>query len=322
MPTIASIDDGRGREAENPLHLPRAAWRDILIRTWNETGSDNVGLISAGVAFYTFLALVPLIAAFVLTYGLLADASTVADHLKVLFDLLPADAASLIGEQMVAVTKTAADKTGMGLAVALLLAIYGAMNGASAIITALNIAYDEAETRSFIRTTLLSLAITLGLLLVGILTALAISALALLEGLMPWAPPVLMTSIRIVFWAAAALGASAVIASIYRYAPNRRHARWRWLTAGSLFGTIGWLAMTLGFGLYVANIANYNATYGALSAVVVLLMWLFLSAYILIVGAELNSEIEHQTAHDTTVGAPKPMGERHAYVADTLGDVP
>lgn len=312
----------RGRDASSPTQMPRTAWRDIAIRTWRESSTDNVGLIAAGVAFYAFLAFVPALGAFVLSYGLLADPATIADHLQALFRLLPQEAAKLIGEQLVSVTSTAAGKKGIGLAVALIFAIYGAMNGASAIITALNIAYDEEESRSLFRTSWLSLLITLGLLMAGIVAAFAIAALAFLEKLMPGASDAVITVIRVAFWIGAALATSMVVGAIYRFAPDRRRARWRWLTAGSLFTTVGWLAASIGFSFYVANFGTYGATYGALSAVVVMLMWLYLSAYILILGAELNSEIEHQTMVDSTVGAPKPMGERNAYVADTLGEVP
>jgi membrane protein len=302
--------------------MPRAAWRDILIRTWNESGSDNVGLISAGVAFYGFLAFVPTLAALVLCYGLLADPSTIAAHLEGLFRLLPEEAARLIGEQLLSVVNSGTDKKGFGLLISLALSIYGAMNGASAIVTAINIAYDEEESRSFIRLTVLACLITLGLLLAGIIAIFAIGALAFLENLMPGAPAIVITAIRIGFWLLAALAASMLLSMIYRFAPDRNRARWRWLTPGSLLATVGWLAVSLGFGLYASNFGNYGATYGALSAVVVTLMWLYLSAYILILGAELNSEIEHQTAEDTTVGQPKPLGERDAYVADTIGEVP
>lgn len=315
-------DNDRGRGAASPMQMPRAAWRDILIRTWRESSTDNVGLIAAGVAFYAFLAFVPALGAFVLCYGLLADPASIAEHLQALFQLLPREAATLIGEQLVSVTTTAEGKKGLGLALALVLAIYGAMNGASAIITALNIAYDEEESRSLFKTSWLALLMTLALLATGIVAALAIAALAFLEKLMPAASDAVITVIRISFWIVAALAASLVIGAIYRFAPDRRHARWRWLSAGSLFATIGWLGASIAFSFYVANFGNYGATYGALSAVVVMLMWLYLSAYILILGAELNSEIEHQTVRDTTVGAPKPMGERYAYVADTVGETP
>lgn len=315
-------DSTRGRAAHSPFHMPAAAWRDILWRTWGEIATDNVGLISAGVAFYSFLAAVPLLASCVLTYGLVADPATVSQHLQLLFALLPSDAASLLGDQLLSITKTAAEKTGLGLVFALSLAIYGAMNGAGAIVTALNVAYDESETRNIFKTTGLALLITLGVTLVGVMTVLAIGALAFLEQLIPDAPHAAILAIRIAFWALAAIVASIVVATVYRFGPDRRRARWRWLTVGSAFFTLGWLAMTLAFGFYVSHFANYNATYGALSAVVVLLMWLYFSAYLMIIGAELNSEIEHQTAVDTTTGPERPMGERRAYVADTLGDKP
>lgn len=312
----------RGRTARRPQDMSRTAWRDILIRTWNESGRDNVGLISAGVAFYGFLAFVPTLAALVLSYGLLADPSIIADHLQSLFRLLPEEAARLIGEQLLSVTNSGMGKKGFGLIISLALSIYGAINGASAIVTAVNIAYDEEESRGFLRLTVLACLITLGLLLAGIVAIFAIGALAFLENLMPGAPDFVISAIRVGFWLLAALAASMLLSAIYRFAPDRRHARWRWLTPGSLLATIGWLAVSLGFGVYAANFGNYGATYGALSAVVVTLMWLYLSAYILILGAELNSEIEHQTARDTTVGRPKPLGERAAYVADTVGEVP
>ena len=315
-------ESGRGRTAQSPREMPRKAWRDILLRTWNESSTDNVGLISAGVAFYGFLAFVPTLAALVLCYGLFADPSTIADHLRSLFRLLPEEAARLIGEQLLSVTNSGAGKKGFGLVASFALSLYGAMNGASAIITAVNIAYDEEESRSFIKLTGLAGLITIGLLIAGVVAIFAIAALAFLEQLLPGAPGIVITAIRVGFWLLTALAASMILSMIYRYAPDRHHAQWRWLTPGSVVATIGWLAVSLGFGIYAANFGNYGATYGALSAVVVTLMWLYLSAYILILGAELNSEMEHQTAEDTTVGRPKPMGERQAYVADTVGKVP
>ncbi|KFG89392.1 putative ribonuclease [Sphingobium herbicidovorans NBRC 16415] len=319
---MAAQDTDRGRSAQRPQDMPKAAWRDILLRTWNESSADNVGLVSAGVAFYGFLAFVPTLAALVLCYGLLADPSTIADHLRSLFQLLPEEAARLIGEQLLSVINTSADKKGFGLLVSLALSIYGAMNGASAIVKAVNIAYDEEESRSFFKLTALACLITIGLLVTAVIAIFAIAALAFLEQLMPGAPGIVTTAIRVGFWLLAAFAASMIVSMIYRYAPDRHRAQWRWLTPGSVLATVGWLAVSLGFGVYASQFGNYGATYGALSAVVVTLMWLYLSAYILVLGAELNSEIEHQTAEDTTIGRPKPMGERRAYVADTIGTVP
>lgn len=319
---MATGTDERGRDAARVRDMPAKGWRDIAWRVWAESGRDNISLIAAGVAFYAFLALVPLLAAFVLTYGLVADPSTVMSHIQSLFEVMPADAARLIADQLINVATTSAGKTGLGLLLALALALYGAMRGATAMITALNIVYEEEETRSLVRTTLLALGITVAMVIVGVIGVLAIAALAALETLMPWLPKLVVTLIRVGFWIAAAIAASAAIAAIFRYGPDRARAQWRWLTPGAIVATLGWLVTSLGFGFYAASFGNYNATYGALGAVVVLLMWLYLTAYILLLGAELNSELEHQTAVDTTAGRPKPMGSRGAAMADTIGKVP
>lgn len=315
-------ESGRGRDSLAPTGIPPRGWRDIAIRTWNESSADNIGLIAAGVAFYGFLALVPMLGAFVLSYSLIADPDTVMRHVSGLFILLPSDAARLIGAELILLTEQSAGKTGLGLLASFALSLYGAMRGAGAIITALNISYDEEDQRGFIRTTFLSLIVTVGALVVGLLAVLAIAALALLESLYPYAPQAVLLLVRCAFWGVAAAAASAGIATLYRYGPDRGIAKWRWLTPGAIIATLGWVAMTLAFGFYTANFANYDATYGALGAVVGLLMWLYLSAYILILGAELNSEIEHQTARDSTRGPDQPMGQRDAYVADTIGEVP
>jgi membrane protein len=315
-------DEGRGRRAGSPTEIPPPGWRDILIRAWRESTADNVGMIAAGVAFYGFLALVPLLGAFILTYGLIADPRTVLANIQSLSRLLPSDAAKLIGEQLLQLTQQSAGKTGLGLVASLVLAIYGAMRGASAIVTALNVAYDEEERRGFIRRNLLALAITIGTVAVSVIGMLAVGALAGLETWMPGAPSALLFAIRLLFWIGAGLAASFALAALYRYGPDRDEPKWRWLTPGALLATAGWVLLTLGFGLYTSHFANYNATYGALGAVVVLLMWLYLSAYVIILGAEANAEMEHQTVRDTTRGPERPMGTRDAYVADTLGEVP
>jgi membrane protein len=313
-------DSHHGRDAEGPLEIGKAGWRDILWRLWAETGSHNVGMLAAGVAFYAFLAFVPALGAMVLMYGLLSDPAQIGAQLQVVFHLLPSDAAKLVGDQMVSVTKTSAGKSGLGLAVALLLAIYGSMSASSAIISALNVVYDEEETRSLVHTYGLAIGISVALVLVGLMGVLAIGALAFLVGLMPSAPAGVILLIRVAFWLAAAVSASSVIAVIYRFAPDRRPAKWRWVAPGAAVATIAWLAMTLVFGLYATHIANYNATYGALGAVVGLLMWLYFSAFVILAGSELNAELERQTAKDSTRGPARPMGQRRAYVADTLGE--
>lgn len=310
--------DRQGRHADRPTDIPARGWFAVLKRTWREAGDDNLSLVAAGVAFYFFLALVPLLASLVLTYGLVADPTTVVKHLQRLTQVLPADAARLIGEQLFSVTQAAQGEKGLGLLLALLLALYGGMRGASSIITALNIAYEEEERRGFVRTALLAFVMTLGIVLVGIGGIIAVSAMSYVDELLSGAGPLVHGLVMLSSWFLAAGLASLAIAAIYRYGPDRDEAKWRWLTAGSLGATVLWLFATLGFSFYVSNFGSYNATYGSLGAVVVLLMWLYLSAYVLLLGAELNAELEHQTARDTTTGPERPMGERGAAMADSV----
>ena len=288
-----------------------AKWRDVLVRTWKEAGEDNVSFLAAGVAFYAFLAFVPLLASAVLLYGLAADPQTVADHIGKLFATLPHDAAALIADQLKSLTATPKSSKGFGLAIALLLALYGASKGASGIVTALNIAYEVKETRSFVRTTLLSLAMTAGGLLVMMLVVAVISLTTAVEALLPGASPIVHFLAQCLSWAIALALVSAALALAYRYAPNRPDAPWRWITPGSAAASLLWLLASLGFGLYVSHFGNYNATYGSLGGVVVFLTWLYLSAYILLMGGELNSELEEkQEAEEKTeapVASPAPV---------------
>lgn len=284
----------RGAASRQRQRSGSGPWWTILASTWRAASRNNMNIVAAGVAFYAFLAFVPLLAALVLTYGLVAEPATIIGHVRGLTDLMPADAAQLIGEQLMSMSDTAAGQKGLGLAVALMLAIYGAMRGAKSLITALNFVYDAEEQRGFIGTTALAFAFTIGALAALLLAVLAVSSLGYIETLLPSAAPIVHDLLRIAFWAAAALAISLFIAIVYRFGPNRHGARWKWLTAGSISATLVWLGATLGFGFYVANFGNYNATYGSLGAVIVFLTWLYLSAYILLLGAELNAEIERR----------------------------
>lgn len=318
---MANGQDDRGRSAVSPADLPRSGWRDALKRAWTESGRDNLSLVAAGVAFYAFLALAPLLAAVVLAYGVFADPQTIMGHIQSLAEIMPADAAQLVGDQLAGIYKSAQDKGGLGLAFALLLALYGAMRGATAIITALNIVYEQQETRGFLRSNLLALAITAGGVLVAVAGLTAMSMLALVDELVGGGA-IVHGLVRVATWTGAALIACAVIAAIYRYGPSRAPAQWRWTSPGAIAATVIWVFATLLFGLYVSNFADYNATYGSLGAVVALLMWFYVSAYVILMGAELNAELEHQTERDSTTGPEAPMGERRAKMADTLGEVP
>ncbi|MDB5694038.1 MAG: YihY/virulence factor BrkB family protein [Alphaproteobacteria bacterium] len=290
-----------------PVRWPAtSAWTGLLIRTWKEASEDNVGFLAAGVAFYAFLAFVPLLASVVLVYGLVADPPTVARHIGTLFASLPRDAAALIADQLKSLTASPKSSKGLSLALALALALYGASKGASGIVTALNIAFEVKETRSFVRTLLLSLAMTLGGLLVMLLAAAAISITAAVEAFLPGVPGVVHVLVRLVTWLVALAVVGTALALAYRYAPNRPGAPWRWITPGSAAASLLWLIASLGFGLYVSHFGNYNATYGSLGGVIVFLTWLYLSAYILLMGGELNSELEKDQEADARTQPRQP----------------
>ncbi len=317
-PSETSKADVHGRHAATPWAIPPGGWKDVVLRSWREAGQDNVSLIASGVAFCAVLAIVPMLGAIVLTYGLVATPQTVLENVRSLASVMPEDAARLIGEQLASLVNGADDKKGIGLIIALGIALYGAMKGASAIITALNIAYDEEETRGFVALNLLALAITVGALVLALLAIVSVTALAALETLFPAAPGGLLVLGKILSYVVMAGVGAAATATLYHFAPNRDGAKWRWLTPGSVLAAVSWLIMTLGFGFYVANFGSYDATYGSLGAAIVLLTWLYLSAYVLLLGAEFNCELERQTVRDTTTGPEKPMGQRGAYAADTV----
>ncbi|MES2118987.1 MAG: YihY/virulence factor BrkB family protein [Pseudomonadota bacterium] len=310
--------DRKGHDAASPAEMPRRAWKDILARTYKRTWDDNVGLVAAGVAFYAFFALLSMLALIVLFYGVVAKPVTVIEHIRVLTTILPGDVALLIRDQLLNIVHSSGGTKGFGILMAFLVAAYGGTNGAAAVITALNIAYEEKEKRSLVSFYLLAVAMTLTALVVALIAIAGTAFLAYLQKLLPQASPATLLAAKIGGYAVLLLAASAVAATLYRYAPAREDAQWRWITPGSAFAAVAWLVLTSLFAVYLARIADYHASYGSLGTVVAMLTWMYLSAYTFLIGAELNSEIEHQTAEDSTTGAPEPMGARGAWAADNV----
>ncbi|MBA3448232.1 MAG: YihY/virulence factor BrkB family protein [Pseudaminobacter sp.] len=312
------VNSGRGRDAEWPSAIPAPGWRDIGWRIWEEVTEDRVLLIAAGATFYLLLALFPALAAFVSLYGFVADPLTVADHISHLGGLLPSAGLDIIRQQLEALATQNDNALGIGFLTGLAIALWSANNGIKALFDAMNVAYEETEKRGFIRLNLISIAFTLGAILIAIVLLLAVgvvpAVLAYLqlggwvELLIAWAR-----------WPILLLAVVTGISLIYRYGPSRQPQKWRWLSWGAIMATLVWLAASWGFSFYLQNFADYNATYGSLGAVIGLMTWTWMSVIILIVGAEFNAEMQHQTARDSTTGEPKPMGERGAVVADTLG---
>lgn len=320
VPTLG-INSKPGANASSPWSMPFAAWVQVFKRVYVMMGFHEVGLLAAGMAFYVFLAITPLIAATVMIYGLLADPTTVQSQMSIIVGVVPPEAAKLIEEQLLQIVTTSSGVTGFALLIALFFAVYGGMRAASGMISALNIINEEVETRSFIKLTLRAAALTIATVLIALTGLLSGGVLAWLQ---------MQTSVflgqstadlfKLLTWFGAIALGTAGFALIMRYGPDRKPAKWRWLTPGSLLATILWILVSFSFSIYVAYISDYNATYGSLSAIVVFLMWLFLSAYGVLVGALLNAEIERQTRCDTTTGPCNPIGTRGATLADQFDD--
>ena len=305
-------------EANSPWRLSFPGARQALRRAWLMWGFHNLSLLAGGVAFFGFLALTPLIAAIVMLYGLVADVSTVERQVAALAGLIPADAASVLESQLVQVVTTSSSTTGIGLIVALSISVYGAMFAANGLISALNVINTELETRGVVALTRRALFLTLAAVMIGLTGLISGGVFAWLTNFAaPWLGPFAVV-FKIGAWVSAFVLGTWGFALIMRYGPDRRPAKWRWLTPGAIIATALWMASSFGFSLYVAYVTNYSATYGSLSAIVVFLLWLYLSAYGALLGALVNAEFERQTAADSTQGPDRPLGERGAVVADTV----
>jgi len=287
-------ETGREHQARWPHHIPLSGWRDILLRTWTELGEDNVALMAAGVAFYSLLALFPGLTMLVSMYGLFGDPLVVANEFAGLRGLLPDEAWTLLENQLRDVA--AQPHTGLSFVAIFgtLLALVSARLAAVSMIQALNTVYKEREQRGFAVQNLLALVFTLGLLLFLVIALMVIVGTPILLGLAGLEPQ----AEALVYWLRWPLLAAFVmpaLAIFYRYAPSRRLAHWSWVTAGSVTATVLSLAASALFSWYVAAFGTYNETYGSLGAVIILLLWLWLSAYLVLLGAELNMQIERQT---------------------------
>jgi membrane protein len=310
----------RGRQADRPSEIPKSGWRDVLLRTKDQISDDHVSMVAGGVAFYGLLALFPGIAAIVAIWGLLFDPQQVEQQIAGMSGLLPQDAAAIVTGQA---RKVAAGGTGLSLAAigGILFTLYSASKGMKALIEGLNIIYDEEEERGFLKLNLVALALTLAVI-VALLVALGLIIVApAVLGILGLGP-IVQTVVDLLRWPVLFVGAMLVLAALYRYAPSRAAPRWRWVSWGAGIATAVWLVGSIGFSIYVSNIASYNETYGSIGAVIILLMWFWLSAFIVLLGAELNAEMEHQTERDSTTGPERPLGERGAYVADHVAEMP
>jgi membrane protein len=314
-------DELPGIHAEKPTEIPWRGWKQILKRAWAEHKADNMPIIAGGVAFFAFLSIFPALIAIVSLYGLVASPETVARQVEELSAQLPDSAAQLIGEQLTAIVNNSGSSLSISLVVSILAALWSASGGVGNLVTAVNIAYDEVEARNFVKLKLLSLALTLGAVVFVIV---AFGLLAVVPAVIEALPLGVVGTIlaQVARWLLLLAMFAGSLGVLYRLAPDRDAPRFRWVSLGAVVATVLWAMASVGFSLYVDNFGSYDKTYGAIAGVIVLMLWIYLTCYLVLLGAEINSEAEHQTAHDTTTGEPQPMGTRDAKMADSLPHPP
>lgn len=310
--------DQRGRAAEWPSEIPRRGWWDILTRVADNISRTNLSLIAAGAAFYGFLAIPSAFAALVSLYGLIFDPVDVELQIQGMRGVLPAETIGLLSQQLQSLTSRPQTALSVSFVTSLVVALWSARSATSSMITALNIAYDEEERRSFVKLQAIAVASTLAGILFALVSLALIAIVPAVIDILPLgaAGKTIAASIR---WPLLLAAGMIGLAAMYRFAPCREEPRWRWVSWGAVGAAALWIAGSVLFSIYVGQFGSYDKTYGSLGAVVVLLLWLYLSAFAVLLGAQLNAEMEHQTARDSTTGPPLPMGERGAKMADTLG---
>ena len=307
----------RGRLAGNPLAIPPKGWKDVAWRTLREVGTDNLPAVAGGVTYFNLLALFPAIGVFVSLYGLFADVTQVRGQLDQMAVFIPPAALKLIGDQMIRLAGTHGGSLSLAFVVSLLLSAWSANAGMKSFFNGLNIAYDETERRSYLRRTVLTYGFTLAaLVFVTIVAGLLVAVPLILSWIDLPGLDVAWLPLR---WLILFALAAASFSVFYRYGPSREPPRWRWVGIGGVAAALLWLVGSLGFSWYANHVVHLDATYGPLGAVIGFMLWIWFSVLVVLIGAELNAEIEHQTALDSTTGAPLPMGVRGAAMADTVG---
>jgi membrane protein len=316
----ASAGDGHGRTAESPGQIPAKGWKDIAKRVWAEMKENHTQLLAAGVAFWAFTSIFPALIAAISIYGLVVEPEEVAARVEDLASALPAEAQTLLTEQLEGLTSTSGSALGIGLIFSILTALWAASAGMSNLMDAINAVYEESDDRKFPKKKGLAVLLTVAAIAFLGLAIAAIAAVpAILEAIGVGGAAKALLSLAV--WPFLGVGFVLGLSILYRFAPDRDDAEWRWVTPGAVTAMVVWVAASLAFQFYTANLGSYQKTYGALAAVVIMLLWLMISCLCVLLGAHVNAELEAQTAHDTTVDDERPMGQRGAYKADNLGEI-
>lgn len=311
-------EHSRGRNALLPQDIPVEGWKDIAWRTYTCILEERLGLIAAGVTFYVILALFPALTALVSIYGLLTDPRSIAEQVTGLYGVLPEDAIRLIRDQLNSLTQAPPAKLGFGLIISVLVALWSVNTAVKSVFEGLNVTYREREKRGILRLNGISFMFAMGGVAMAMVYMIAIAVVPLLLNVIGIGV-VAHFLLQLLRWPILIVLSALAIALLNRYGPSRAHARWSWVTPGSIFVMVAWVLMSIGFSVYLANFAHYDKTYGALGTAIAVMVWVWLSTYILLVGSALNAEMEHQTAKDTTTKPVEPLGKRGAVMADTVG---
>jgi membrane protein len=279
----------------------QACWT-ILTCTWRRIREDNLSALAAGAAFYMLLSIFPTLTAVVSLYGLIGDPSMAGQQIVAMQGLLPTEAVTLIATWLKAFGENPPSRFGIGLIISSLIAFWSAWSATGMLMTAVNICYGAKENRNFVWFNLRAVALTAGLTLFGV-AALALLAVLPAAFSLLALPPAWGNAIALVRWPLLTAIVVTALAIIYHYAPDRVQPKWQWVSWGAVAATALWLLASAGFTIYVSKIGNYDKTYGSVGAVIILLLWFYLSAYVTLIGAELNAEIDRQAVPKALLGA-------------------
>ena len=307
-----------GRHAESPTEIPSTGWKDTLLRVKKEMVHDRLTMVSAAMAYYALFAFVPAVTSIVLLYAWVSDPSDIVKHINAAARFIPAEAQDFLKSTLGTLTQKANSTLGLSAISGLLIALWSASKGSASLIDALNIIYEEEDNRSFIKRSLMAIGFTLVAAVMGVLAIGVIVVVPAITNLIKLPESMAMMG-TIGSWIILLGLFSTYLSFVYRYAPARRNAKWKWVTSGAVIAVVLWAIVSAGFSFYAKEFGNFNKTYGSLGAVIVLMTWFYLSSFVVLLGAEINAELEHQTKKDTTTEPEKPMGLRGAKMADTIG---
>ncbi len=313
-------DSDRGRDATRPSQITAKGWKDALYRIKDKVGDNRLSLISAAMSYYAFLAFVPAVTSIVLMYAWISDPAEISQHIATFGAFIPNDFQEILRQQLTSLASKKTEATlGLSAIGALLFSLYSSSKACGAIIVAMNIIHEQKEERGFIKLNLLAIELTFLGVILSVFAIIVVIAIPALFGNFEFGNTI-KTVVALVSWIVLLTIFSSYLGIIYRYGPCRNKPKWRWVSWGAVIASIFWALASLLFSLYAAKFGDFNKTYGSLGAIIVLLIWFYISSFVILMGAEINAKLEHQTKKDTTVGPPKPMGEREAYMADTVGE--